>query len=189
VHIDAMCRVVMNQNPSAIVVLPRQWRFRRDYNTAVLEYCGIAPEGSVSKVHCDEVKLMPGVNLVSPGRFALSLRQISAHEPSFPDPPWHPPSRFEAYFDAAAATMLTARGLRPGDRIRPLGLSGSRKIHDVFIDNKIAVAERASWPLITLAGEVVWIPGLIRSRVALVTPASRKVLHLRADSQPGGVRL
>jgi tRNA(Ile)-lysidine synthase len=80
--------------------------------------------------------------------------------------------------------MLGVRWVRAGDRIQPLGLRGSRKIHDVFVDHKVSVANRGSWPLVVLGDEVVWIPGLVRSRIALVTSESKKVLHLRTNSLP-----
>jgi tRNA(Ile)-lysidine synthase len=84
---------------------------------------------------------------------------------------------------------LATRFFRPGDRIRPLGLGGSRKIQDVFVDHKIAVASRLRWPLVVSGDEVIWIPGLVRSRLALVSAASRKVVHLRADSLPHDLKV
>jgi tRNA(Ile)-lysidine synthase len=71
-----------------------------------------------------------------------------------------------------------------GDRIEPLGLRGTRKIQDVFVDYKVSTASRGSWPLVVSDNKIIWIPGLVRSRVALVNPASEKVVHLRADSLP-----
>jgi tRNA(Ile)-lysidine synthase len=117
------------------------------------------------------------------------LREIGADEPCFPVSPWHPPSPFEAYFDAASTPVLSVRCWRPGDRIRPLGLGGSRKIHDVFVDKRVRLASRKSWPLVVSRDEVVWVPGLVRSGAALITAECKKVLHLRADSLPGNLKV
>lgn len=52
-----------------------------------------------------------------------------------------------------------------GDRIYPVGLNGSKKISDVFIDNKVPRDERDGWPVVvTTQGEVVWVPGLALDR-------------------------
>jgi tRNA(Ile)-lysidine synthase len=59
-------------------------------------------------------------------------------------------------------------------------MTGTRKIHDVFIDRKLPRERRATWPLVESAGEILWIPGMVRSRVALVTEATDKLLHLNA---------
>ena len=37
-----------------------------------------------------------------------------------------------------AAGKLTVRNFREGDRIAPLGMSGHRKVKDIFIDHKLA---------------------------------------------------
>jgi tRNA(Ile)-lysidine synthase len=186
VHVNAMCRLAAGDNPSGVVILPRGWRFRREYDTAILERAATPGSGAESLVD-GELRLTTGVNHLSSSR--LTLRELSAHQSSFPAWPWHPSSRFEAYFDAAEAPVLSVRYLRAGDRIRPLGLFGSRKIHDVFVDNKVRLASRKSWPLVVSPDEVLWVPGLVRSGAALVTAESRKVLHLRADSLPADLRV
>lgn len=190
VHIDAMCRIAAGENPSAAIHLPRGWRFRREYDTVVLEPHSTPVETSAaSAADRGGIRLMPGENLLSTSGFVLMLREITVQEPCFPAAPWHPSSRFEAYFDAAQAPVLTARFVHVGDRIRPLGLCGSRKIHDVFVDYKVTAASRGSWPLVVSGDEVVWIPGLVRSRAALLSSASKKVLHLQADALSEGLKV
>ncbi|MBV8356435.1 MAG: tRNA lysidine(34) synthetase TilS [Deltaproteobacteria bacterium] len=193
VHIDAMYHVATGENPSATVVLPRGWRFRRQYDTVMLEYYPMPIRSSAALAaggdEISEIRLMPGTNLLSASGFALTLRAIAAQEPCFPAAPWHPPNKFEAYFDASEAPVLTVRRVRAGNRIQPLGLCGSRKIHDVFVDYKIAATSRSSWPLVVSDNKVVWIPGLVRSRIALVTSMSKEVMHLRADPLPDDLKL
>jgi len=190
VHIDAMCRIAAGENPSAAMHLPRGWRFRREYDTVVLEPHPTPVETSAaSAADRGGIRLMPGENLLSTSGFVLMLREITVQEPCFPAAPWHPSSRFEAYFDAAQAPVLTARFVHVGDRIWPLGLCGSRKIHDVFVDYKVTAASRGSWPLVVSGDEVVWIPGLVRSRAALLSSASKKVLHLQADALSDGLKV
>ena len=43
-----------------------------------------------------------------------------------------------AYFDAdIVAAPLRARAPRPGDRMRPFGLAGRKKLSDLFVDRKV----------------------------------------------------
>ncbi len=52
-----------------------------------------------------------------------------------------------------------------GDRIYPVGLSGSKKLSDVFIDSKVPRDQRDTWPVIVTAqNEVAWLPGLAIDR-------------------------
>jgi tRNA(Ile)-lysidine synthase len=55
-----------------------------------------------------------------------------------------------AHIDAGTVTdRLLVRNRRPGDRLRPVGLGGSKKLQDVFVDRKVARAERDAVPIIT----------------------------------------
>jgi len=68
----------------------------------------------------------------------------------------------EGAFDADRITWpLVMRARRPGDRMRPRGGRGSRKISDLMIDAKIARAARATLPILTTADDIVlFVPGL-----------------------------
>jgi tRNA(Ile)-lysidine synthase len=59
-------------------------------------------------------------------------------------------------------------------------MEGSRKLHDIFIDRKLGRARRHSFPVITLEGQVAWLPGLVRGRIALIGPETVRVLRLQA---------
>jgi tRNA(Ile)-lysidine synthase len=55
---------------------------------------------------------------------------------------------------------FSTRNRRDGDRFRPLGLSGSKKLKDFFIDRKVEPRERDRVPLLLHRGRIVWIAGL-----------------------------
>jgi tRNA(Ile)-lysidine synthase len=65
---------------------------------------------------------------------------------------------------ACAATELTVRAWRFGDRMAPLGLGGHTKsLQDLFVDRRIPRGERATLPVVECDGEVAWIPGVATS--------------------------
>jgi tRNA(Ile)-lysidine synthase len=55
---------------------------------------------------------------------------------------------------------LNVRAWREGDRIRPLGLGGSKSLQDLFTDRKVPRALRRTLPVVESGGQVVWIAGL-----------------------------
>jgi tRNA(Ile)-lysidine synthase len=90
-------------------------------------------------------------------------------------------------FDAAGLALpLTVRPLRAGDRIRPFGAgaavnarSGGKKVKEVLIDRKVPREERWGRPVVCDAeGAILWIPGVLRSAHAPLTPATRKAAFL-----------
>jgi tRNA(Ile)-lysidine synthase len=98
--------------------------------------------------------------------------------------------RWQALFDAdALSETLWVRSVRPGDRICPLGMQGHKKVHDIFIDAKIAPQVRAGFPLITLGSLVAWVPGCVRGEVAKVTASTRQVCWLTVHPLPGKGKL
>jgi tRNA(Ile)-lysidine synthase len=74
---------------------------------------------------------------------------------------------------------LRLGGRRRGERIQPLGFSGSRKLQDLYVDRKIPRAERDRVPVIRDAVGIVWIPGIALDRRVALRPQTARVLHLR----------
>ena len=61
---------------------------------------------------------------------------------------------------------LHVRTRQAGDRMSWKGLNGSRKIKDVFIDEKIPMGQRQAWPLITDdEGTILWLAGLRKKQL------------------------
>ena len=60
----------------------------------------------------------------------------------------------------ALAGALTVRSWREGDRIRPVGLGGTKTLQDLFTDRKVPRALRASLPVIEAAAGIVWVAGV-----------------------------
>jgi len=73
---------------------------------------------------------------------------------------------------------LIVRSWRTGDRIRPLGFHGSRKLQDVFVDQKVPRDRRSAIPVLECKKEVVWIPGYRVARGWEVKDASGPALHI-----------
>jgi len=93
-----------------------------------------------------------------------------------------PPSAdvWEIYLDGAAiAWPLVARRRRPGDRLRPAGGRGSRRLQDTFVDARVPQALRDAWPIIATPTAIVWVPGLRAADGFLVTPETQSIIKIR----------
>jgi tRNA(Ile)-lysidine synthase len=74
---------------------------------------------------------------------------------------------------------LAVRARRAGDRMRPRGGQGSRKLSDLMIDAKIARGARAALPVVTSArGELLFVPGLRPAEIARPDGGTRRVVRL-----------
>lgn len=79
---------------------------------------------------------------------------------------------------AALAATLEVRPWRPGDRMRPLGLGGSRSLQDLFVDRKVPRERRRAIPIVLSDGEIAWVPGVATGERFRVTPATRERVRL-----------
>ena len=78
------------------------------------------------------------------------------------------------------STTLSVRNRRPGDRFRPLGLDGHKKLQDFFVDRKVARQERDLVPLVVDEhGRIVWVAGHAIDEDFRVTGPAEAVVILR----------
>ena len=84
-----------------------------------------------------------------------------------------------AYMDGdVVGTALTVRPRRPGDRFRPLGLGGEKKLQDFMVDQRIPRPWRGRVPLVCSPQHILWVVGWRLDERARVTPATRHLLRL-----------
>ena len=90
--------------------------------------------------------------------------------------------------DAAGASALL-RSPIPGERIRPLGLDGSKLVADALAESGVAVSARSRSPVIAAGegaavplGEALWVVGYRIDHRVRVTTRTRRFLWLTAGS-------
>lgn len=91
-----------------------------------------------------------------------------------------PTGKNEAVFDPAQlAFPLVIRARAPGDTMSVMGLNGSKKVKDIFIDEKIPPSLRHVIPIVCdRSGTPVWIPGVRRSAHAAVQKHPSSVIYM-----------
>jgi tRNA(Ile)-lysidine synthase len=80
-------------------------------------------------------------------------------------------------FDAdTLGPRLEIRPWRAGDRMRPLGLGGSRTLQDLFTDRKVPRERRPAVPVVVAGDEIAWVPGVATGeRFAATAGTKRRV--------------
>ncbi len=72
---------------------------------------------------------------------------------------------------------LQVRSPRPGDRLQPTGMTGTRKLQDLFVDLKLPLEDRAAALLVFGADRLLWVVGIRRCE-GLRPAATGPVLRL-----------
>jgi tRNA(Ile)-lysidine synthase len=169
-HVDALV-TGLQAGAGHHLDLPRGLRFDVGYEEATLS---LEPdEPPLPGASPAETPLaVPGVTSCGPWLVEAELLEGAAGTP--PADPW------EAWLDAdVTGGDLLVRSRRPGDRFRPLGLAGEKKLQDFFVDARVPRSERDAVPLACGKPGIVWVVGHRIDERARVTESTRRVLRLR----------
>jgi len=95
----------------------------------------------------------------------------------------HAKNPYQAFLDYdKIAKPLIVRNRREGDAFSPLGLKGSKKLQDIFVDEKVDIDERDRIHVVEDGSKIVWVVGYRMAEEAKVTPKTKKVVKLSAKS-------
>ncbi len=83
-----------------------------------------------------------------------------------------------AYLDADKVTLpFTLRSWHEGDIFVPFGMSGKKKLSDLFIDMKVHLADKKSIPiLVDGSGDILWVVNLRSDNRYRVSSSTKQVL-------------
>ncbi len=85
---------------------------------------------------------------------------------------------------AQMAAPVTVRNRRPGDRIKPLGAPGRKKLQDLLVDRKVPRHERDRVPVVVDGhGRLVWVVGVAMADEFRVTEPAAEVVVFTAERQ------
>ena len=123
------------------------------------------------------------VELISPGRTFIReiRREVVIEEVEAKDrneiPKASPDS---AFLDHQSLQFpLRIRNFRPGDRFQPLGMKGTQKLKEFFIDHKIPKFERPEIPLLISGERIVWVVGYRIDERARLSDQTKRILKIK----------
>ncbi len=122
---------------------------------------------------------IPQVPLAVPGKTRAGGWTIEAREENSPKK-GPEPGPYEVMVDSGSMWAWWVRSRRPGDRLRPLGLGGTKKVQDILVDAKVPAEERDGLPIVVDERGIVWVVGHCIDERVKVTSGTRQVVHLRA---------
>jgi len=171
-HLAAVERLALAESPSARVVLPGNLLAVREYRRLIFRQGGESqPSGG------DDLL----VRIEVPGRYSLPDGTVLAIDAfsALPDG-WRSQGGQTLWVEGAALPFpWEVRYFRSGDRFRPLGMSGEKKLKNLFIDRKIPVSARGRIPLFLCRGEIFWVGGVQPAGIVGNVAEGRQVLRLQ----------
>jgi tRNA(Ile)-lysidine synthase len=151
IHIEKIFSIIRNPHPSGTLDFPSGLRIIRSYGNCHFQLNPPKRHNYCFEVSGTDKVILPNGDMIQ----AQLLHDVSDMEPSR--------NRFLIDLEQSGIP-LTVRNRRNGDRMTLKGMTGSKKVKDIFIDMKIPLAQRDEWPIVTdIEGRILWLPGLKKS--------------------------
>ncbi|MDD3340666.1 MAG: tRNA lysidine(34) synthetase TilS [Bacilli bacterium] len=146
VHIEELQKLLHSEKANGEIHLPDQKIGRKAYMHFTLEEA--SKEESTYKIELKDFLSLPNKH---------HIEMIKESEDT---------SNFVCRLQSSELKLpLYVRNRHDGDKMRVKGMTGTKKIADIFIDKKIEVKERKSYPIITDADDqIIWLPGLKKTQ-------------------------
>lgn len=176
-HVEAIRGLIIGPRGAAHVDLPGRLRAAREGSALILSLMEATEAENRLQPPLEATFESPGVYRL--GEWEWSLRRIDAGALDCVKPPFDGMAgqALEVRMDAdTVAWPLCVRAWLPGDRFAPLGLGGTKKLQDFFVDAKVERARRTRIPLLCDREKICWVVGLRIDERVRVTPLTRHVL-------------
>jgi len=169
-HVEDVISLVTGEKPQAQIHLPNGLVVERTYDILIF-YVGVKEASSEYSYSLDG----PGTFRLETQGYTVSVREIEKKEFSdIPTSPW------TAFLNGDRMTYpLEIRNFRPGDRFIPFGMSGHKKLKDLFIERKIPLEDRIRMPILTNNDKPIWVCGIRIDDRYKVTDETKQVIRVQ----------
>ena len=145
-HVDLIFDLINSNKSNSIVHLPNNVIVIKSYNEISFEFD--------EDVECEyEVEINGKVNLPN-GKI---IEEVTTGYDN---------SNFTLKLNSDEIKLpLYVRNRKDGDKIHIKGMNGTKKVSDIFINEKVKLSDRDIWPVVLDAEDnILWIPGLKKSK-------------------------
>jgi tRNA(Ile)-lysidine synthase len=181
-HADALLALAVGKGEPTVLDLPGQ-RARRDDGTLFLTPAeGRSRSSGGPRANSFHYLLsIPGEVAIAEAGCTISA-EVATRWSGPSQPGWleHVGGRTAAVDAATVPAVLGVRSRTPGDRLRPLGLSGHKKLQDLLVDLKVPRADRDVTPLVVDDHDrIIWVAGHAIADDFRVTGQTKSVVILK----------
>ena len=159
--------------------IPRNIKVTCSYDSVVFQQTMENPRENISEKESFPTPiLIPGFTELTEGQIRVETQILEGkREYSSLNP------NMQAFLDLEkTGFIIKARFFRSGDRFRPLGLLGNKKLKSFFIDSKIPKHMRHKIPILTNdKDDIIWVYGQRIGHFYRVTNKTKKILFVQGN--------
>jgi tRNA(Ile)-lysidine synthase len=170
-HIENILKMVSDSRTGAVLSLPGDVMVWKDHDEIIMSL------GACKwRTPAFEYSLpIPGKVLIPECNIEILSRRVQHKEVCFTSP-WC------IYIDEDVIKgNLKVRNRRTGDRFKPFGMKGTKKLKDFFIDKKIPQRKRDGIPLLVDEDNIIWVVGYQTHGDYAITRYTRNIVELKTQ--------
>ncbi len=171
VHIEQLLNLLESEHPSGTLHFPESLFAVRSYDECYFTFRDEKREEYEYVLHVPEEVSLPDGSSIS-----------SFHTYDFPH--GHQDENVFVCEADSVKLPLLVRNRRNGDRMSVYGMKGTKKLKDIFIDQKIPIEKRNRWPVVTDSeGTILWLPQLKKSAFAEMDRRKQEYIVIQYSSE------
>ncbi|MBM4765297.1 tRNA lysidine(34) synthetase TilS [Bacillus sp. B15-48] len=151
IHIDSIYSMIQNPHPSGSLDFPNGLKITRSYGDLYFEANPVDYEPFSIEINGPGLVKLPDGGMLEAKYWTNQLGEMQKD--------------WSFYVNMSDTNFpLIIRTRRTGDRMSVKGMTGTKKLKDIFIEKKIPLFARDQWPVITDSNDkILWVPGLKKS--------------------------
>lgn len=144
-HLDLILKLIKNTKINDYISLPDKKKLVKSYNKLYFD----------NEMNYNDYCFLLDNRVNLPNGYTLEITDTLDNTTNF----------FTAFNKKDISFPLFIRTRKDGDKIEVLNMDGAKKLKDIFIDEKIDIVKRKTYPILTdNNGNILWIPGLKKSK-------------------------
>jgi tRNA(Ile)-lysidine synthase len=171
-HVEKLIYMVETASVGSVMELPGGLLAKKSYSGVEIGYEKTAKPMQTA---------LSGTKIDVPGETCITQFNIKIIASILPMCP-QSTSPMTAVFDRhALMPPLYVRTRLPGDRFKPVGLNGTKKLKDFFIDEKVPRCKRDEILIFCDGGGIIWVSGYRQAEYARVNAHTTEYLQLTIE--------
>lgn len=143
-HVDIIINSILDDKSNVEISLPNEITMQKSYDLLMVK----------NKVFSDDYKIELKRETIFPFGRILALDDTDKTD------------NYVCHLNSKKIRLpLYVRNKQDGDSIEVLNMNGSKKVKDIFIDEKIPINDRKNYPVVIDSDDnIIWIPGIKKSK-------------------------
>lgn len=157
------------------IPLPHKLYARREFDVLLITSRSMNEEREITELQLLDFPVPGSIKIPQ-----LGIR-LEAQIKSWPDKNFKSSDYVAAFNLDVLKEPLSVRTRREGDRFKPAGLKGTKKLKDYFIDEKVPQYMRDKIPLLLSGDEIIWVVGYRAGHRVKISPKDKKALVITGE--------